>query len=158
MTSVDLSGVERFLRALDDMIHGYPAMKRELLEELGQDLRQRVRQNIGGTGKVQGWQSYYTGKKLGYVAVRPKAKAYIKPTEGSKEYAVGHVSNAIENGHRHRRPSPEHKKGYRYRPRYQTPAVAGKHFYAQARSQMSSMGQQELEQLAHEVASRLEGT
>lgn len=88
--------------------------------------------------------------------MRAKGNTY-KRTTGGRQYAVGYVTNAIESGHRHRRPSPEKKSGYYYRPRIKTPAVAGRHFYAQVRSRMERMGQAELERLAQGLVARLEG-
>lgn len=156
MQSVDLQSVDRLLERWDRLLAEFPDEKAALLEDLGRELLGQVQQRIQGTGTVQGWQSYYLGDKKGYVAVRAKANTY-KQTKGGKQYAVGYVTNAIENGHRHRRPSPKRRDGYYYRPRIRTLAVSGRHFYAQVRGQMENMGQMELERLAQKIAERLEG-
>lgn len=156
MQDVDLRDIDRLLESWDRLLAQFPQEKATLLEELGKKLLSEVRQRIQGSGTVQGWQSYHLGSKKGYVAVRAKADTY-KRTAGGRQYAVGYVTNAIESGHRHRRPSPEKKAGYYYRPRIKMPAVAGRHFYDQVRGRMERMGQVELELLAQGLVARLEG-
>ena len=131
-------------------------MKGKLLEELGEEMLARVRGAIPGTGTVRSWQERYIGSKNGYVAVRPKAKTY-KTTPGGKQYAVGYVTNAIEGGHKHRRPSQTPREGYKYRGRVRVAAVPGLHFYASVRSQLHGLGEERLSALAAQVAARLEG-
>ena len=154
--SVDSSDLDRLLASWEALLQDYPGMKRELLEKLGTQLLADVRGKIGGSGTVQSWQGRYLGSKNGYVAIRPKADTY-KVTSGGKRYAVGYVTNAIENGHKHRRPSQVKRAGYRYRARINVAAVPGKHFYASVRENLGSMGQQEIQALAAEIARRLEG-
>ena len=156
MPSVQTDGLDRILASWDALQRDFPAMKRELLEELGRELLSRVQGKIPGTGTVRGWQERYIGSKNGYVAIRPKAKTY-QTTAGGKRYAVGHVTNAIEGGHKHRGPSQTPRDGYRYRARINVPAVPGLHFYASVRSQLSALGAEQLRALAAEVAARLEG-
>lgn len=88
--------------------------------------------------------------------MRAKAGEH-KETQGGKRYAVGYVTNAIESGHKVRRPRPVHRDGYSYRPRIKVAAVAGQHFYAQTQSAMDRLGRAELERLAQEIVRRLEG-
>lgn len=152
-----MSDLDRLLDSWDKLQRDFPALKRQLLEDLGKELHSEVRGKIGGDGDVQGWQERYLGSRNGYVAVRPKAKTY-KETKSGKKYAVGYVTNAIEGGHRHRRPSQVKRDGYRYRPRIEHPAVPGKHFYAAVRAQLSGMGQREVAALAEKIARRLEGS
>ena len=156
MQSIEMSDLDRILNIWDELLREFPAMKRDLLEDLGKKLLSGVRGEIRGTGTVQSWQERYLGSKNGYVAVRPKADTY-KVTAHGKRYAVGHVTNAIENGHRHRTPSQQPRDGYHYRPRINTPAVPGLHFYASVRSQLYGLGEEQLRALVKEVAARLEG-
>lgn len=156
MPSVQMDGLDRILNSWDALQREFPAMKRDLLEDLGEQMLSGVQSKIPGTGTVRGWQERYIGSKSGYVAVRPKAKTY-KTTPGGKKYAVGYVTNAIEGGHKHRRPSQTPREGYKYRARINVPAVPGLHFYASVRSQLSGMGAEQLQALAAEVAARLEG-
>ena len=156
MPSVQMDGVDQLLTSWDALQREFPAMKRDLLEDLGKQMLSGVQSKIPGTGTVRGWQERYIGSKNGYVAVRPKSKTY-KTTAGGKKYAVGYVTNAIEGGHKHRRPSQTPREGYKYRARINVPAVPGLHFYASVRSQLSGMGAEQLQALAAEVAARLEG-
>lgn len=156
MQSAEFHDIDRLLKSWDRLLAEFPQEKAALLEDLGEQLLQEVQQRIQGTGTVQGWQSYYLGSKKGYVAVRAKAETY-KRTAGGKQYSVGYVTNAIENGHRHRRPGSVKRKGYTYRPRIKQPSVSGLHFYAQVRGRMERMGQAELERLVRELVARLEG-
>ena len=156
MQSIEMSDLDRLIESWEALLRDYPGMKRELLEELGKQLLDDVRGEIGGSGTVQGWQERYIGSKNGYTAIRAKAKTY-KVTAGGKQYAVGYVTNAIENGHKHRKPSQQKWDGYRYRGRIHVPAVPGKHFYAAVRSTLGNVGQQEVQALAAEIARRLEG-
>jgi len=156
MPSVQMDGVDQLLASWDALQREFPAMKRDLLEDLGKQMLSGVQSKIPGTGTVRGWQERYIGSKNGYVAVRPKSKTY-KTTAGGKKYAVGYVTNAVEGGHKHRRPSQTPREGYKYRARINVPAVPGLHFYASVRSQLSGMGAEQLQALAAEVAARLEG-
>lgn len=156
MQSIEMSDLDRLIESWEALLRDYPGMKRELLEELGKQLLDDVRGEIGGSGTVQGWQERYIGSKNGYTAIRAKAKTY-KVTAGGKQYAVGYVTNAIEGGHKHRRPSAQRRDGYRYRPRINVPAVPGKHFYAAVRGTLDNVGQREIQTLAVEIARRLEG-
>lgn len=157
MQSVEFQEVDRLLAGWDQLLKDFPQAKRELLERLGSRMLSDVRERIGGTGKVQGWQDRYIGSKNGYVANRPKAETWQTTKSGGK-YAVGYITNAIENGHRVRRPQPTGKDSYHYtRGRNNMAAVSGKRFYESVRLRMDAMGQEELEKLASEVARRLEG-
>lgn len=156
MPGVQMDGLDQLLASWDALQREFPAMKRDLLEDLGKQMLSGVQSKIPGTGTVRGWQERYIGSRNGYAAVRPKAKTY-KTTSGGKQYAVGYVTNAIEGGHKHRRPSQTPRDGYRYRSRIKVPSVPGLHFYASVRSQLSGMGAEQLRALAAEVAARLEG-
>ena len=156
MQSVEMTGIDELIDNFDALLRDYPELKGDLLEQLAGKLLGDVQGAIGGSGQVQGWQDKHVGSGKGYVAVRPKANTY-KTTPGGKQYAVGYVSNAIENGHRHRKPSGVRKDGYYYKPRIKTPAVPGKHFYAGTRSRLQAEGAETVRQLATIVAARLEG-
>ena len=156
MQSVDTSSIDHLLENWDRLLKDYPNMKRDLLINLGNQMLEDVRQAIGGTGKVRGWQDRYAGSRNGYAAVRPKSETFQSTGTGTR-YAVGHITGAIENGHRHRRPSQVKRAGYTYRPRNKVPAVSGRHFYAQVRGRLGNFGRADLERLAQEIARRLEG-
>ena len=156
MQSVEMTGVDELIDNFEALLRDYPDIKGNLLEQLAGKLLGDVQGAIGGSGQVQGWQDKHVGSGKGYVAVRPKANTY-KTTPGGKQYAVGYVSNAIENGHRHRKPSGVRKDGYYYKPRWKVPAVSGKHFYAGTCSRLQAEGAETVRQLATIVAARLEG-
>lgn len=148
--------LDRILKRWDKLLQEFPRKKRELLERLGTRLLGDVRAKIGGTGTVRGWQERYVGSIGGYVAVRPKADTY-KVTKGGEQYAVGYVTNAIENGHKHRTPGQVKKAGYTYHPRIHTAAVPGRHFYHSVRNTINGLSTDALAELAAEVAAGLEG-
>ncbi|HIQ69330.1 MAG TPA: hypothetical protein IAA67_03235 [Candidatus Avoscillospira stercorigallinarum] len=156
MNSVEMTGIDELIDNFEALLRDYPDIKGDLLEQLAGKLLGDVQGAIGGTGQVQSWQDKHVGSGKGYVAVRPKANTY-KTTPGGKQYAVGYVTNAIENGHRHRRPSAVKKQGYYYKPRIKVAAVPGKHFYAGTRSKLQAEGSATVRQLAAVVAARLEG-
>ena len=156
MQSVEMTGIDELIDNFEALLRDYPDIKGNLLEQLAGKLLGDVQGAIGGSGQVQSWQDKHVGSGKGYVAARPKAKTF-KSTPGGKQYAVGYVTNAIENGHRHRKPSGVRKDHYYYKPRIKTPAVPGKHFYAKTRSRLQAEGAETVRQLATIVAARLEG-
>ena len=107
-----------------------------MLAEVQDALTQKAGES---SGTVAGWQESYVGTKGGYAAVRPKAQTFH---EG---YAVGYITNAIENGHAIRRPSGKWKH---YRARIKKRYVLGLHFYREVQGGR-------LEKLALDAANRL---
>lgn len=156
MQSVDTRGIDALLKSWDTLLTRFPEKKVELLEHLGAELLERVRSEIGGGGKVAGWQAPHTGSGKGYVAVRAKSDIY-QTTKGGKQYAVGYVTNAIEGGHKHGGPRGSRKPGYRYRPRYTTAAVPGRHVYRSVRQLLPGMAEADIRQLVQEIVDGLEG-
>lgn len=154
--SVDTSDLDQLVESWDKLLKEFPQAKRELLAEMEPQMLQKVLAAIGGSGKVQGWQEPHMGSGGGYVAIRPKAKTY-QVTQSGKKYAVGHITNAIEGGHKHGGPRGGTSPGYSYRPRYQTATVPGKHFYQNVRQQISSMGDEVARKLTQKIVDGLEG-
>lgn len=153
MQELDL---DQLLERWSQLLQQFPVKKRELLERAGQQMLQRLRDAIGGTGKVASWQEVYLGSKGGYAAVRPKKDTY-QTTRGGRRYAVGYITNAIEGGHRNRRPQPSGDPDYRYRARIRHAAVPGRHFYYSTRQQLGQIGDRELRALAQEILAELGG-
>lgn len=110
-----------------EIIKAMPELKRAEFEDLGPEILAEVREEIGGSGKVQDWQEYQVGSRGGYVAVRPEARTW---TDGSGRYAVGYVTNAINSGHGGRKEAVFDKVGHRKI--VKTGFVPGKHFYEHA--------------------------
>lgn len=157
MQSVEIEGLDQILARWEGLLQRFPSVKAELLERLGKQMLEDVRRNIGGSGKVQGWQERYIGSKNGYAAVRPRAGTF-QTTKGGKQYAAGYITNAIENGHRVRTPRPSDSPGYHYtRGRNRKAAAAARRFYAAVQTQLEQMGAAELARLADELARELEG-
>ena len=151
--TVDTSGLDRLVESWDKLLQRFPEEKRSALDRMGRELLQRVRREIGGSGKVAGWQAPHMGSGGGYVAVRAKADTY-QTTKSGKRYAVGYVTNAIEGGHRHGGP----RGGKGYRPRYRKAAVPGKWFYQAVRQDVDEMGQEEVDALMELIVRGLEGS
>lgn len=100
-----------------------PEIKREVLQDVGEDLLAQVQSKIGGSGKVRRWQHVHTGSGGGYVAVHAKEKETDKYGR-----AVGAVTNAIESGHRFPSPTGKNKR-YKFRNQSGRARVPGKHMY-----------------------------
>lgn len=58
--------------------------KRQAFEAAAPKLKALVQREIGGSGKVRGWQEAYVGSKGGYAAVRPMADTYVE-TKGKQQ-------------------------------------------------------------------------
>lgn len=156
-TEIRTDGIDQLIKSWEDLLKKYPSLKRETLDALGRRMLFEVVWGIGPSENVQHWQGYYIGSKNGYVAVRPKADTW-QVTKSGNRYAVGYVTNAIENGHRNRKPQPTGKKNYHYtKGQNTTAATPGKHFYDGARTALDRMAAPLVQQLAEEVAARLEG-
>ena len=157
MAGAELKGFERILRSWETLLDRFKTEKEKALERMGKQALQDVKQNIGGSGKVSGWQEPHMGSGGGYVAVRAKARTY-QTTKNGKRYAVGYITNSIEGGHRTggQRPGPK-ADGYRYRPRYKKAAVPGRWFYEQARQDAERILQGEEEKLEKTIVDGLEG-
>lgn len=130
----------------------FPREKRAALEAMGTELLQQVRGEIGGTGKVAGWQAHHIGSGSGYVAVRAKANTY-QATKSGKRYAVGYITNAFEGGHKIRK----HQGGKGYRPRIKVAAVPGRWAYDAVRRQLAGMSQEDVDALMTLITDGLEG-
>lgn len=141
-------GLAQILDEFDCLLRELPEMRGRMFEEIGRAVLGQVRQNIGGAGKVQGWQGSFVGSKGGYAAVRAKAKTY------DGKYAVGYITNAIENGHK--------QTQSRYIPALGKKLtglelVSGKHFYADARPSAETVAYGAAERFLRALTEKLEG-
>lgn len=150
--TVDTSGLDRLVESWDALIRQFPKEKRTALKTMGAALLQQVRSEIGGTGKVAGWQAPHMGSGGGYVAVRAKANEY-QTTKSGKRYAVGYITNAFEGGHKIRKP----QGGKGYRPRIKVAAVSGRWSYDAVRRQLAGMSQEDVDALMTLITDGLEG-
>ena len=150
--TVDTTGLDRLVESWDALVQRFPQEKRSALAEMGADLLRKVRGEIGGTGKVAGWQAPHMGSGGGYVAVRVKANTY-QVTKSGKRYAVGYITSAIEGGHKIRKP----QGGKGYRSRVKVAAVPGRWAYDAVRRQLAGMNQEDVDALMALITDGLEG-
>lgn len=136
-------------RQFDGLLAALPAARRDMFEAVAAELRSAVRRNIGGSGKVGRWQEKYVGSGGGYAAVRPAADTWAE--SGKNRYAVGYVTNAVENGHVQR-------KG-RFVPalgkRLARDRVEGKYFYADTRRFAEALAVRRAKEFLEELERRL---
>ena len=150
--SVDTSGLDQLMERWDALLKQFPAAKRQLLARIGPEMLARVRQEIGGTGKVAGWQALYQGSGGGYAAVRPRRDTW-QNTKSGRRYAVGYITNAIEGGHRVAGP----RGGKGYRSCVHVAAVPGRWFYDAVRQELPDMAEADVRALTELIVDGLEG-
>lgn len=153
---IDKTELERLIDRLNAAPGVLNAAKKQAIAAAAPKLKQAVDSQIGGAGKVRGWQDQFVGSKGGYAAVRPKAGIYTDPTKRGKRYAVGYVTNAINSGHRLPAPTGKNK---RYSPRIKSGRmnVPGRQFYEAAEAQVSHVAQEAGEQIIRELTQYLGG-
>lgn len=93
MQSVEITGLRELARKLEQFPDELDKMKSDFWDEAGQEMLYAVQQRIGGSGRIAAVQDYYKGSHNGYVAVRAMAKTFLGG------YAVGYITNSLENGH-----------------------------------------------------------
>ena len=146
---IDKTELERLIDRLDAAPEVLREARRAAMEAAAPKLKQAVDAQIGGSGKVRGWQGQYVGSKGGYAAVRAKAKTYTEPTKGGNRYAVGYVTNAVNSGHRF----PSTKLGYRT----SAGVVPGRQYYQRAQGQVEAVAQEATRRVVDALTEHLEG-
>ena len=147
---IDRSELERLVEKLERSPRVLAQAKRQAMETAAPKLLSMVRTEIGGSGKVRRWQEAYVGSRGGYAAVRPMADTYTEATKSGKRYAVGHVTNAINSGHKY----PSTRMGYRSR----AGTVPGKQFYQRAQAQAETVAREAAEQIVQALTDHLGGS
>lgn len=152
---IDCSEVARLVEKLTKAPQVLKEAKRQAFESAAPRLLSAVQFEIGGSGRVRSWQEKYVGSKGGYAAARPKAETYLETKgkqkgfrAGPKKYAVGYVTNAINNGHR----SPKNQRGHRTSGK----VTAGKPFYQRAQKAADQVAQDTAEQIVQALIDHLE--
>lgn len=153
--SVKIDGLEHLQEDLKKLAEELPELRREAHERLAGQMLLEVRKNLSqraeaSSGTAAGWQESYVGTKGGYAAVRPKAGEFVEYK--STKYAVGYITNAIENGHAIRRPSGSWKH---YRARIKRRYVLGLKFYQQTGGKLEKMAIEEANRLADSIQKSL---
>ena len=150
---ISFDDVEKVTERFSAVLQAFPDGRRQAAEQIAAALLGNVRGHIGGAGKVRSWQGSAVGDKTaGYAAVHPNPETWIK-TKGGKKYAVGHVTNAINLGHRTRGPTGKSK---RYRYRGHMASVPGKGFYDAAGAETDAVAWAAAEALVERLARQME--
>lgn len=151
---INAADLERLIKKLEQAPGIIREAKRQAFAEAAPKLKGLVDTAIGGHGKVQRWQGQYVGSGGGYAAVRPLAETFTEVNGRGKRYAVGHVTNAIDSGHRF--PSPSGRPGYRPRIASGRQRVPGRAFYAIAQDHTPQIAQETAEQVVQRLIEHLE--
>lgn len=149
----DASAFDRFRERLEQTPQVIKDAKRQAFEAAAPKLEALVRAEIGGSGRVQSWQEGHVGSEGGYAKARPRPKTYAEAKgpktyaekseeDKPKRYAVGYITNAINNGHL----SPRARK-----------PIAGKNFYQHAQARAEPVAQEVGEQIVQALIDHLEG-
>lgn len=155
--NIDASEVKRLADLLEQSPAVIEAAKREAIAAAAPKMKAIVDQEIGGSGRVKSWQGQYVGSGGLYAAVRPKKETYVETKgkqkgwrAGPKKYAVGYITNAINNGHR----TPRNKWGYRTSGK----TIKGKEFYQRASTRLGQVAEEASENIGKALVTHLTGT
>ena len=149
--SVEINGLSKLQRDLQELIQEIPERRRELHERLSEQMQKELVGAIGSltktsSGDLASWQERTVGSRGGYAAVRP-----MKGKEG--KYAYGYITNAVESGRVIRKPTVQ-RKGYRARVKARY--VLGLGFYKRTRLKLEKMAIDEANRMIEEIAKALE--
>lgn len=153
---VDASGVQAYLDGLASAGKSIKAAKAGMFGQASGDIKAQVDSAVGASNPdingdtVQGWQGAYVGSRGGYAAVRARSGEF--KVQGSKRYAVGYLTNTLENGGKARLPSG--RDPY-YRPRIEWGRIRPRGFYKRAGAQFKTPAA--VQQFVDRVVSILKG-
>lgn len=153
MQSVEIKGLDELDKRINNLLVEMPEARRKLHEELAIMAKQEVDAQIisagiqDNRGKIRGWQEDVVGSGGGYAAVRA-----AKGSTGSN--SPGAITNYLEGGHRIRQPSGTAR---RYKPKIKVPYVDGRHFYQNARRNVTAKAIDIAEKFADDLARKIEG-
>lgn len=152
---IDAEALAKFEKKLRGSSKVMAEAKRRAFRDAAPKLKQAVDSAIGGSGKVASWQADDVGSLGGYAAVRPKAKTFTPVNRRGKRYAVGHVTNAIDQGHKFPTPSG---KDPNYRPRIESThmKVPGRQFYKAAEAEVPEIAKAAAQQVVDELREHFE--
>lgn len=118
-----------------DTLKQMPEAKAEVLQKVGEELRDEVKRSILRTGiddphgRVRSWQNPHVGSNRGYVAVRSDSVEVQSGGTGRTTVNAGAVTNFLHFGHKIRPPGGTTKKKYYPRIRTKKTYVPGRKFY-----------------------------
>lgn len=151
--NIDASEVKRLADLLEQAPAVIEAAKKDAIAAAAPKMKAIVDEEIGGSGRVRGWQGQYVGSRGLYAAVRPKAKTYAEAhglqtyaQKAPKRYAVGYITNAINSGHRAR----GDQFGYQ--------SIPGEQFYQRASARLGQVATEVANNISETVVSHLSGT
>lgn len=145
---IDTNQWKAFWERWRDTIDQLPGMKEELLERIGESIRDTVRAYIDASGlndargRVKRWQNPHVGSGLGYAAVRADSVEVAAGYRDRQRLNAGALTNFLSSGHRVRGPSGRAK---RYQPRARMTRVKGLDFYGKAKAEAEKIAVQEAE-------------
>ena len=152
--SVDTSGWQEFWARWDESIKQIPGLKERILEKVGEDIQEAVRQNIDRSGvndrrgRVKQWQTRHVGSGKGYVAVRPDSVEVMSGGGTKTPLNAGALTNFLASGHKVRGPSGRAK---RYVPRARMTKVPGHGFYKNAAGDVDQIAVQAADDFLQEI-------
>lgn len=159
---IDGTAFRRLLEDIDGAAEKFPEIRREMFEKIAKAMpgildRHIASVNPGFEGSkhhphpvatVQSWQDDgRVGSKGGYAAISPRAKTFKQ--QGTKQYAVGYLTNTLTNGGRTRFPS---WRNARYVPRLKYGQIRKRPFYVNAANELQREKNAYVAQFAQELA------
>lgn len=154
---IDTGEMKELIKKCEGFSEMFTVVRRSCVEAAGRSLKLELDNNIGSSGRVAKWQELKYGSRGGYVSIRPangKAENYLGKVT---PYAIGHVTNSINSGHK--------TKGYRGKfnsidkGKYKKGAekVPGKYFYELTKTmKLDKAVKEALEQISDTMVRYLE--
>lgn len=160
---IDGAALRALMRRIDAAGERFPDVRREMFGRIAKELPEVVNAKIAASNPpiqgntVQSWQENpgRVGSRGGYAAVAPRRNTF--KVQGSKQYAVGYLTNALTNGARTRMPAAGARKRP-YRPRIKYGQIRKRPFYQQAAVAFQAQKSAAVERFSRELANLLKGT
>lgn len=160
---VETEGFEELAERLSKSPEVFRRARAAAINRAAPKLKVLIDSEIGGTGRLKSFQESRVGSLGGYAAVSARAKTFAESRgmqtfssgEGSPpRYAVGYITNAVNNGHR-----PRERKTFAQERGYYTLGkwVAGKFFYQRAKDKAPVIAQQAAAEVLDDLTEFLEG-
>lgn len=159
-----MQSITIFDKNFERTLKEFPEKRAAAVKMAGEIALSRVANNIAvrinsSSGKVAKWQHIRLGSKGGFSVVEAvggedaKAVAPFLPSSGNG--SPGAITNAIECGHKIRKPKESGRKGYRAR--IKRSSVDGRWFYRATEADVSRIAMEAAEKVCGELAKTLAG-